>query len=181
MCFGNVFIFSPEYNNLSFFYGLTAKKPRDKITVKDKLCKELVMDRKLLSESIEKNAVFSFARSGGHGGQNVNKVNTKVHCTLSLDVVEGLSFKELQLVKVRLASRINGAGLLTVDVQDERSQERNRAIAINRLESLIVKAAFIPKIRKKTHVPQSAIEKRLKAKKLVSLKKQQRKHQCMPE
>ena len=81
----------------------------------------------------------------------------------------------------RLASRINGAGLLTVDVQDERSQERNRAIAINRLESLIVKAAFIPKTRKKTHVPQSAIEKRLKTKKLVSLKKQQRKHQYMPE
>lgn len=139
------------------------------------------MDRVLLRESIEKNAEFSFSRSGGHGGQNVNKVNTKVHCTLSLDVVEGLSFKELQLVKVRLASRINGAGLLTVDVQDERSQERNRAIAINRLESLIVKAAFIPKIRKKTQVPQSAIEKRLKAKKLVSLKKQQRKHQYMPE
>ena len=61
------------------------------------------------------------------------------------------------------------------------SEERNRAIAINRLESLIVKAAFIPKTRKKTHVPQSAIEKRLKTKKLVSLKKQQRKHQYMPE
>ena len=181
MCFGNVFIFSPEYSNLSFFYRLTAKKPRDKITVKDKLCKELVMDRKLLSESIEKNAVFSFARSGGHGGQNVNKVNTKVHCTLSVNCLEGLSQKELELVKQRLASRINSGDFLSVDVQDERTQEKNRAIALKRLESLVVQAAFIPKARKKTSVPKSAREKRLKTKKLLSMKKRQRNQLYLPD
>lgn len=100
---------------------------------------------------------------------------------MSIDCLEGLSQKELELVKQRLASRINSGGFLSVDVQDERTQERNRAIALKRLESLVVQAAFIPKARKKTSVPKSAREKRLKTKKLLSMKKRQRNQLYLPD
>ena len=124
------------------------------------------MDKIALLNSIEKSIQFSFARSSGAGGQNVNKVNTKVHATLNPDALEGLSQTELALVKKRLAGKMNSSGEIFIAAQEERFQERNRAIALDKMKSIVVQAALIPKKRKKTKPTVSSIERRLNSKKL---------------
>lgn len=127
---------------------------------------EFFMDKIALLNSIEKNIRFSFSRSGGAGGQNVNKLNTKVHATLDFASLEGLSQTEVALAKNRLAGRMNSEGEIFVDAQEERFQERNRSIALDKMKSIVVQAALVPKKRKKTKPSASSIERRLNSKKL---------------
>lgn len=124
------------------------------------------MDKIALLNSIEENIKYSFARSSGPGGQNVNKVNTKVRATLNLASLEGLSQAEFALVKNRLSSKINSTGEIFVEAHEERFQERNRSIALDKMKSIIVQAALIPKKRKKTKPTASSIERRLHSKKI---------------
>ena len=116
----------------------------------------------------ENEITFSFIRSSGPGGQNVNKVATAVQ--MRFDVKNSSSLPEA--VKKRLlrlgGSRITDDGVLTITAQRFRTQERNRVDGLERLTSLIRKAATPPKPRRKTRPPKKSIENRIQNKKYRS-------------
>jgi ribosome-associated protein len=133
------------------------------------------MDIFLLHQSILAAAKSSFARSGGPGGQNVNKVNTKVCLRLNLNDLAGLSDVESARLREILSSRINGEGELVINADEERSQRTNLERAYMRMEALVSAAARIPKHRRPTKPSRASRENRLQSKRIQSQKKAGRK------
>ena len=117
---------------------------------------------------------FSTSRSSGPGGQNVNKVNTKV--SLRLDVMNSnvLTTTQKELILKKLSTRITKEGELILTSQDMRSQLDNKETVIDKLNSILVKVFTPRKIRKATKPTQSSRQKRIKAKKHRAEKKQWR-------
>ena len=109
---------------------------------------------------------FSFSRSSGAGGQNVNKVNTRVTLSFDVDNSPSLDEHKRQLVRNRLGSRINRDGILKISSDSHRTQGANREEVVRRFYALLRQAFHEPRPRRKTRVPGRARERRLSAKKM---------------
>lgn len=125
--------------------------------------------------ALKSELTYKAVRSSGSGGQNVNKVATKVE--LYFNVSESNVFDDAQkdkLAKV-LKKRINKDGILSLSSGESRSQFRNKTLVTNRCIELIKEALKEEKARKKTKIPKAVKKKRLEKKKKTSEKKANRK------
>ncbi len=118
---------------------------------------------------------YSFVRSGGKGGQNVNKVSTKV--LLRFDIIESrlLADWQKEIIREKLRSYISQNDFLQLTCEATRSQLKNKEIVTTRFHHLIQTALTPVKPRKKTRVSRAVKERRLKAKAINSQKKKNRK------
>ncbi|MGM9479378.1 alternative ribosome rescue aminoacyl-tRNA hydrolase ArfB [Pedobacter sp. GSP4] len=126
-------------------------------------------------EEILRSAIFKTSRSGGKGGQNVNKVSSKVELVFNVETFAYFTDEEKTLLKEKLQNRLDTDGLLHVVSQEDRSQLLNKEKTIAKLIELLKRSLQVQKKRKATKIPKGVIEKRLKNKALTSDRKVNRK------
>jgi ribosome-associated protein len=126
-------------------------------------------------EKILSELNFKAVRSSGAGGQNVNKVSSKVVLAYDLKASQALSEEEKALIETKLAARLTSDLILILNCDEDRSQLKNKVIVIKRFLDLIKKALVVAKPRKATKVPKAVIKKRIKDKKNLSEIKASRK------
>lgn len=119
--------------------------------------------------------MIHFTRSGGPGGQNVNRRETKVEVTFDVAGSASLGPRQRARLERKLAHRLDGDGRLRVVADDERSQARNRALAVDRLRRMLADALQAdPPPRRPTRPSRASKERRLASKRKRAERKRQR-------
>jgi ribosome-associated protein len=126
-------------------------------------------------QQVHSELQFKAVRSSGAGGQNVNKVSSKVELSFDVSASEGLSDAEKERLLQKLKTRLTNEGVLILQCDEARSQHKNKDLVIKRFFEVLRKALTVPKKRKPTKPTKSSIEKRLKSKKKAAEKKANRK------
>ena len=129
------------------------------------------MDKEILQSELQ----FKAVRSSGAGGQNVNKVASKVELTFDLEASSGLSENQKERLKKTIANRLTKENFLLLQCEESRSQHKNKELVIKRFFEVLEAGLIVPKKRKATRTPKSVIKKRLKKKSIRSEKKANRK------
>lgn len=126
-------------------------------------------------EELIKEATFKTSRSGGKGGQNVNKVSSKVELIFNVQFSALFSEEQKLLLIQKLVNRLDNDGNLHIVSQEDRSQLLNKQRTLLKLRALLSQALQVEKKRKPTKIPKAVIAKRLKAKSVNAVKKENRK------
>jgi ribosome-associated protein len=129
------------------------------------------MDKEILLSELK----FKAVRSSGAGGQNVNKVSSKVILSFDLANSLGLTQGEKVLLQTKIATKLTQENILIITCEEDRSQLKNKEIAQKKFLKSIENALKTPKERKETKIPRAVKEKRLSTKKVIGLLKQNRK------
>ena len=126
-------------------------------------------------DGLQKEVTYKTSRSGGKGGQNVNKVSSKVELLFDIAQSDLFTEEEKALLLAKLQGRLNRDGYLQVMSEEERSQYLNKERALEKLQLILIHALHRPKARKATKPSRAMIEARLAKKKMQSAKKGSRK------
>ena len=129
------------------------------------------MDKKVLLSELK----FKAVRSSGAGGQNVNKVSSKVVLSFDLGNSLGLTHDEKELLQTKMATKLTQENILILTSEEDRSQLKNKEVVVKKFLKVIENGLKIPKKRKETKIPRAVKEKRLSTKKVIGLLKQNRK------
>jgi ribosome-associated protein len=136
----------------------------------------LALKMNLTRADLQKEVTYKASRSGGKGGQNVNKVSTKVELLFNIQQSFLFNEEDKGLLVSKLQNRLNKDGYLQVISEEERSQLMNKERALDKMFALIIQALHRPRLRKPTKVSKGAHAKRMDEKRMHSVKKQLRRN-----
>ncbi|WP_154856836.1 alternative ribosome rescue aminoacyl-tRNA hydrolase ArfB [Cyclobacterium xiamenense] len=130
--------------------------------------------QKINAQFLNQELTFQASRSSGPGGQNVNKVNSKILLKFNIPESRILEEMERDFLMKKWANKLDNEGNLIIQSQESRSQLQNKAIALRKFYHMLEAAFQKKKVRKATRPSKRAVEKRLKTKRMQAEKKQYR-------